>query len=60
MTKTLLLVAKLPDRFWGHAFLTMVYIRNRCRSSGSYGIPLELVTGKVPNLINLRVFGCPA
>ena len=28
--KTLLLVAKLADRFWGHAFLNMVYIRNRC------------------------------
>ncbi len=57
--KTLLLVAKLPDMFWGHAFLTMVYIRNRCWSSGSNGIPLELVTGKVPIVSNLRVFGCP-
>ncbi len=38
----------------------MVYIRNRFWSSGSNGIPLELVTGKVPNLSNLRVFVCPA
>ncbi len=30
--KTLLLLADLPNRFWGHAFLTMVYIRNRCWS----------------------------
>ena len=28
--KTLLLVAKLPGMFWGHAFLNMVYIRNHC------------------------------
>jgi len=31
--KTLLLMANLPNLFWGHAFLTMVYIRNRCWSS---------------------------
>ena len=31
--KTLLLVAKLLDIFWGHAFLSMVYIQNRCWSS---------------------------
>jgi hypothetical protein len=42
--KTLLLHAGLPDRFWGHAFLVMVYIRNRCWSSGSNGIAVELVT----------------
>jgi hypothetical protein len=58
--KTLLLMANLPSRFWGHAFLTMVYIRNRCWSSGANGIPIELVTGDLPNLNNLRVFGCPA
>jgi hypothetical protein len=28
--KTLLPVAKLPDKFWGHTFLAMIYIRNRC------------------------------
>ncbi len=38
----------------------MVYIRNCYWSSGSNGIPVELVTCKPPNLSNLRVFGCPA
>jgi hypothetical protein len=38
----------------------MVYIRNRCWSSGCGGIPTELVTGYQPILINLRVFGCHA
>ena len=28
--KALLLYASLPDRFWGQAFLTMIYIKNRC------------------------------
>jgi hypothetical protein len=58
--KTLLLVASLPNRFWGNAFLTMVYIRNRCWSSGANGIPFHLTTGKLPDLSNLRVFGCEA
>jgi len=44
IAKALLLYASLPDRFWGQAFLTMIYIRNRCWSSGSNGIPLELAT----------------
>ena len=58
--KTLLLMADLPNRFWGHVFLTMIYITNRCWSSRSGGIPTELITGVQPNLSNLRVFGCPA
>jgi hypothetical protein len=41
---TLLLVANLPNRFWGNAFLIMIYIRNRCWSSGSNWIPLEVVS----------------
>ena len=53
-------MADLPNRFWGHAFLTMVYIRNRCWSSGSKGIPVELVTGEKLDMSNLRIFGCPA
>jgi hypothetical protein len=53
-------MADLPNRFWGHAFLAMFYIRNRCWSSVFGKIPTELVTGDQPNLSNLRVFGCPA
>jgi hypothetical protein len=54
-------MADLPNRVWDHAFLAMVYIRNRCGSSRSdEGIPVELVTGEQPDLSNLRVFGCPA
>ncbi len=38
----------------------MIYTKNRCWSSGSNGIPLELATRKITNLSHLRVFGCPA
>jgi hypothetical protein len=58
--KILLLLAGLPNRLWGNAFLTMVYIKNRYWSSGSEGIPVELVTNEKPDLSNLGIFGCPA
>ena len=38
----------------------MVYIRNRCWSSGSNGIPFQPTSGKLPDLSNLRIFGCEA
>jgi hypothetical protein len=58
--KTLLVSADLPDRFLGHAFMTMVYIRNRTWSAGANGIPMFMITDKMPDLSNLRTFGCPA
>ena len=42
--KTLLVTAYLPDKFWGHAFLTMVYIRNRTWPARANGIPWQLIT----------------
>ena len=50
--------SQLDKRFWGHAFLTAVYTRNRVWSQGSKCIPYEAVFGKLPDLSNLRVFGC--
>ena len=58
--KAMLLEAGLDKRFWGYAFLTAVYVRNRVWSSGSQCIPMEAVTGTRPSLDNLRVFGSPA
>ena len=57
--KTLLVTADLPEKFWGHALLTMVYIRNPTWSTGANGIPWQLITNKPPDLSNLRTFGCP-
>jgi len=56
----MLVTADLPDKFWGHAFLTMVYIRNRTWSAGANGIPWQIITIKPPDLSNLKTFGCPS
>jgi hypothetical protein len=39
--------------------MTVVYIRNRTWSAGANGIPLFMITNKMPDLSNLRTFGCP-
>ena len=57
--QTLLNEAHLGRAFWGHAFLTVVHIRNRVWNSGSNCIPYCAVTNKKPDLSKLRVFGCP-
>ena len=50
----------LDTSFWAKASNTVVYIQNRC----PYSV-LEKTTSKEvfmsikPNLINLRIFGCP-
>ena len=46
--KTLLAMANLPDKLWGHAFLTMVYIRSWWRDS--YRTTLKFHTGAFPLL----------
>jgi hypothetical protein len=38
----------------------MVYIRNRTWSAGANGIPVFMITNKMPDLSNLMTFGCPA
>ena len=50
----------LDNKLWGNAFLTAVYVRNGVWSQGSQCIPYQAVFEKLPNLSNLRVFGCQA
>ena len=57
---TLLVTTDLLDKFWGHAFMVMMYIRNRTWSHGSNGIPLFMITNNTPDLSNLMTFECPA
>ena len=38
----------------------MIYVRNRSWSKGDGVIPFKALTGRDPDLSNLRVFGCPA
>ena len=52
--------AGLAKSFWGYAFLTVAYVRNRVWHSGAGCIPFQKVTGNKPDLSLLRVFGCPA
>jgi Reverse transcriptase (RNA-dependent DNA polymerase)/gag-polypeptide of LTR copia-type len=52
--------AGLELGYWGLAMSAAVYIRNRVWSSGAGGVPLQMATGRVPDLSDLRVFGCPA
>jgi hypothetical protein len=40
--------------------MTMVYIRNRTWSARANGIPMLMITNKLPDLSNLKTFGCPA
>ena len=56
----LLADADLAKGFWGYAFLTVAYVRNRVWHSGANCIPFQRVSGAGPDLTNLRVFGCPA
>ena len=38
----------------------MIYVRNRTWSKGANVIPFTSLTGRDPDLSNLRVIGCPA
>ena len=51
----------MAKEFWAEAVRTAVYIRNRCPSSSLPEItPMEVWTGRKPDVSHLRVFGCPA
>ena len=50
----------LPDEFWGFAMDTMAYVYNRTpRDSNEEGVsPMQAAVQMVPELADLRVFGC--
>lgn len=53
--------SKLPKRFWAEALTTAVYLRNRSPTSSlPETTPMEVWTGKKPDVSHLRVFGCSA
>lgn len=61
MARTLLLAAKLPNRFWNFAYLTAAYLHNRLPNSLTGDMtPYELFLGVKPNLDILRTFGAVA
>lgn len=60
--RCMLFDAKLPMQFWAEAVVTAAYVVNRvpARKAANNKSPEELWTGKVPELKDLRVFGCKA
>ena len=57
MGRCLLMQANLAKEFWPYAVLTVAYIRNRCYSCRLEQTPYFALTGRKPDLSNMRVFG---
>ena len=48
----------LPKSYWDEAANTIVYLMNRCITSGMHDvIPYENFYGKKPNLSHIMIFG---
>jgi transposase InsO family protein len=60
-TQTLLLQANLKPKYWALAAKTFVYTRSKTLSTSlKDGTPEERFTGDVPDVSDLRVYGCVA
>ena len=62
MARTLLISSGLSPTFWAEALKCASYIRNRISTSAHVNrkTPYEMLFDRVPNISNLRVFGCDA
>ena len=59
--RSMLIDAKLAQKFWGEALSTAVYLRNRSRTKAVRGMtPFEAWSKEKPAVGHLRVFGCDA
>jgi len=57
MGRCLLIQAKLAKKLWPYAVMAAAYIRNRCYSKRLKQTPYFTLTGRKPNVSNMRVFG---
>ena len=57
MGRCLLIQAILAKELWPYAVQTAAYIRNRCYNNRLGQTPYFALTGRKPNLSNMRVFG---
>ncbi|XP_072933025.1 uncharacterized protein [Epargyreus clarus] len=58
--RCLLFEAKLDKSFWAEAVNTAVYLKNRTPASGlDQKTPIEVWTGRKPDLSHVRIFGSP-
>jgi hypothetical protein len=59
-TKTMILDQDLPMHLWAEAGRTIVYVHNRLSHSAlGFKTPEEMFSGKKPEVIHLKIFGCP-
>ncbi|KAK3746619.1 hypothetical protein QZH41_003126 [Actinostola sp. cb2023] len=59
--RSMLVQAKLPQKFWVEALNTAVYLHNRSHTRSLEGLtPYEAWTGSKPDVSNLKCFGCTA
>jgi hypothetical protein len=61
MVRSMLKAKNMPNKFWGEAVMTAIYVLNRSftRSMDSM-TPFEAWHGRKPDVQHLRVFGCVA
>ena len=61
MSRSMLLDAKLPKKFWAECVSTAVYLRNCCPTKAVKDkTPYEAWNGQKPKVNHLRLFGCDA
>ena len=54
--RSMLIGAKLPKVYWGEAVLAAIYLYNRTpNSSIGFKTPYEAKTGKIPDILNIRI-----
>ena len=59
MALAMLIHARLHKQWWAEAINTAAFILNRVlHTNKSFKTPMELFSGHVPTLKNMRVFGC--
>lgn len=59
--RTMLHCASMPAYMWGEAVLSAVYLENRTVSKACDGMtPFEALTGEIPSVGHIRIFGCAA
>ena len=56
--RTMLWAANLPLKYWDYALVHAIFVANCIPSKGQNISPFEALTGKRPNLAQLRTWGC--
>lgn len=60
MIRAMLTASGAPNKLWGEALITAIYLLNRSSNVKTNGkTPFELYFGHTPYIKHLRIFGCP-